>query len=331
MKYNGNFRNNNTPQNYRNNHLNRNGSLQNARFDNHSETDNYSRAEERDFRTYNATPEDAIALATGAGFTARFGKQTIGYYSSKRQALYEAGKMDGKAYQITKENNRIILTPVDDNEDLSPTPAEMIADKIRSKIDVGDAPLSPLAKQRVVMLLFNSCQDKQIAFESFQILYPISNKEQFNRLWASLSDSPQPKKPNTTDSYLDYAEARGFKEIAEAILRADANSCKNLCSASDISPKQFDELYNYAVQNGCILNNSAFVSDIIKHITRENLEKRIDGDILRMIKNEPFLKKMAMSGNEDGITDYLMSSGYSKRESEEICSEIISISRLIID
>jgi hypothetical protein len=317
MRYEGNFRRT----------LVKNGSGQVAQ---HHEIPD--RAKERDYRQYNASAEDVIAMVNGAGYAVRFGKQTIGYFASERQAVFEAGRHGATAYKIVREGDprratMVVLVPLDEEEEETPTAAELIADKIRDQIGVGDAPLSPLAKQRVVLMLFSYCKDKQIAWECFHILYPIALQEQFDRLWENINEKEQPV-ITTKDTFNQYAESRNLQEIANAIIAKDANACMKACSKLSVSLGQFDDLYNKAMQNSCDAG-ADFYNAVAGHVARESVERRIDGDIFRMLKNEPTLRRMATNGNEEGIIDYLQSSGYQRREAEEICSEIISIGRLV--
>lgn len=285
----------------------------------------------RDYRQYNATAEDVIALVNGAGFTVRYGKQNLGYFASERQALFEAGRQGATAYKMTREGEphratRVILTPIDDEESQTPTAAELIADKIRDQIGVGDAPLSPLAKQRVVLMLLSFCKDKQIAWESFHILYPMALREQFNRLWDNIEAESKPI--TSKETFSNYAEARGLQDVAEAMIDNDLDACIKACSKCNISSAQFEELYKNSLQNSCSVSED-FYEKVSKHIARDSVERRIDGDIFRMLKNEPYLKSMVASGNEEGIVDYLQSNGYHRREAEEICSEMISLGKLV--
>lgn len=292
-----------------------------------------SRAKERDYRQYNATAEDVIALVNGAGYSVRFGKQTIGYFATERQAIFEAGRQGAIAYKIVRQGSphkatHVMLVPVDDEEETqSPTAAELIADKIRDQIGAGEAPLSPLAKQRVVVMLFNYCKDRQIAWECFHILYPVAMQEQFGRLWTNISESDQPA-ITSKDTFNQYAQSRNLQEVADAIISKDTNSCMKACSTAGLSSAQFQEIYNKAKQNSCDAGDD-FYESVARHIAREAVEKRIDGDIFRMLKNDPHLRAMASNGNEDGIIDCLQSNGYQRREAEEICSEIISIGKLV--
>lgn len=312
MKYRGNFR---RP-------LVKNGSTQPHTIE---------RAAERDYRQYNATADDVIAMVNGAGFTVKYGKQTIGYYATERQASFEAGRLGAVAYKLVRagdpnKSTHVILVPVEDEEYNNPTAAELIADKIRDQISADDAPLSPLAKQRVVLMLFSYCRDKQIAWECFQILYPIALKEQFERLWGNVSESDSPI--SEKDAFNQYAQARSLQEVAEAILAKDVKACIAACASLNVSSSQFEELYQKALQNNFGVSDN-FHETVAKHIARSSVERRIDGDILRMLKSAPMLKVMASTGNDDGIIEYLQSNGYQKREAEEICSEIISIGKLI--
>ena len=295
----------------------------------------YSRAAERDYRKFNATTDDVLALVNGAGFTVRFGKQTLGYFSTQRQAVFEAGRRGGKAYKIVREgrpnsSTLVVLIPIEEGEESnsSPSAAELIAEKIRDQIGAGDAPLSPLAKQRVVMMLFSFCKDREISEECFQILYPVATKEQFDRLWRNLSEKETPTHITTKENFLQYADGRGLLILANAMMAGDTNSCLRACSDAKLSEAQFEDLYENSNNNG-IRIGKVLIDVLRSHIARDNVERRIDGDIFRMLKNDNHLKRMAVSGNSEGITDYLTSNGYSAREAREASDEIVSIGKLV--
>jgi hypothetical protein len=296
------------------------------------EDSEYSRAEERDYRRYNATVEDVIALVNGAGYTVRFGKQTLGYFSNQRQAVFEAGRQGAKAYKIVREgkpnsSTLVVLIPVEDSGSNSQSAAELIADKIRDQIEAGDAPLSPLAKQRVVMMLFSFCKEKDMSEECFQILYPMATKEQFDRLWRGISEKEIAPQITTKENFFQYADSRGFINIAQAIVKNDLNACLISCSAASISEAQFEDLCKSAVNNS-ISTNSSLLNATRRHIARESVERRLEGDIFRMLKNDENLRRMAVSGNTEGICDYLTSNGYSAREAKEASDEIVSLGTL---
>lgn len=287
----------------------------------------------REFRTLNATAEDAIAMLNGAGYTVRYGKQILGYFSSQREAVFEAGRQGATAYKLVRQGDyrsptHVVLVPVEETQQLQ-TPAELIAEKIRDQIGAGDAPLSPLAKQRVVMMLFNFCKDKNIAGDSFHILYPAALTEQFNRLWSNLEHEEKPQ-PTSLDAFMDFASARDCQEVAKTILDENVDACVAACSKKHLSEKQFEDLYvNGALRSGCIKENQDFLNSVLRHLARESVERRIDGDILRMLRREPSLRAMAASGNEEGIVDFLTSNGYTRREADEACSEIISVGKFV--
>ena len=287
----------------------------------------YQRADERDFRTYNATAEDVIAMANGAGYTVRFGKQIVGYFGIRSQAIQEAELKNAKAYKIERagNSNRVILVELTD-EIQTPSAAELIADKIRDQIEVGDAPLSPLAKQRVVMMLHNVCHDKAMSQECFEILYPMAKKDQFDRLWSNISEKEEHK---NEDAFMQYAESNDLIDLAIALIDKDKTICANICSSKGVTQRQFEELYDCALDNKRIENDQSFLEKVLRHIARGSVERRIDGDIIRMLRTAPYLNTMAVLGNDEGIMDYLTSNGYERRESEEICSEIIYVGKLL--
>lgn len=283
---------------------------------------------ERSDRTASASPGDAIAMMNGAKFCCKIGKQNIGYYSSKSKAVFDADRQGGVAYEIVKSGKAGLVTLVrveDDVIDEKPTAAEIIADKVRQQITKSDAPLSPLAKQRAVLILQNSCRDKDISFESFMILFPASNKEQFERLW---SNTTHQEEQEGDLPLLRFAETMDIKPLTEAMLMNDIGMCEKLIPRyCDI--QSFDKVVEYAKSTGAGIEEKISTA-VRKRIAQNNVEQRLpDGDIAKMIKGNGHIKSMIASGNEDGISDYLMSNGYDRREAEELASEMISLSALV--
>ena len=144
-------------------------------------------------RQVHASPEDAFEMVQGFGYTVKYGKQNLGYFATQREAVLEAGRKNAQAYKIHRAQGSsnhaaaVILIPVDEVSTVA-SPAEAIARTIKEQVGSRDGPISPLAKQRVVMMLFTTVRDRQLSQEAFDILYPSSSAEQFERYWSGLSN-----------------------------------------------------------------------------------------------------------------------------------------------
>ena len=292
----------------------------------------------REYKEYSATPEDATAMVQGFGYTVRYGKQNLGYYATQREAIIEAGRKDGAVFRIKRlpaeksgSASLVVLIPLDEVESIDST-AESIAKSIKEQIGAHDGPISPLAKQRVVILLYTICKDKRISKDAFDVLYPAASDEQFDRLWDNLIEKSD-KDPSVSkrEQWLEYAESRGLETVVSNILNNDINGCYVSCEKTGITLKQFNDLLDRAVNLSVINHDIAekLKDSLSVHIARVSAEKSLGGDIMSMLLNDPGLMNMAKLGDGPGIVDYLHSSGNSKKEAEEISGEIISLSKLL--
>jgi ribosomal protein S10 len=312
----------------------------------------------REMRDQNPTADDAMALMRGAGYVVKSGKQTICYCQSHREALFEAGKAGAVAYKITKEITigrpaAIYLTRLDSSVDSDvETVSEKIADYAREQIGATYGPMSPLSKQRVVFTIYPVVDgNKDLAYDAYELLYPSSNKEQFNRFW-EIIDSSNIKKynsaksnstktnntintsensSNSRESIVQYAESHGLSNVLSEVLRKNIKICVEVCRVEDISLSVFENLLNKARILGEIsdVDFDSFMKAVGNDISLRSVERRIGGDILSMVSNNPTIMNMVKSGNDDGISDILCSMGYSQFESNELAIEIVSLGRLI--
>lgn len=282
---------------------------------------------ERGMREASATAEDAIASVNGARYCCKSGKINIGYYSSKGDAIFDANRNGAIAYEIIRDSvGKISLIEIDGDISESPTVSELIADKVREQITTSDAPLSPLVKQRVVIILRSSCRDKDISFDAFKILFPVSSQEQFNRLWENAAHSND--NGEVINQFDNFAASRGMNLLVNAVISGDIKSCEKSIERN-FTIRDFEDIVSFARNNNTELNKDA-VEYVRRRLAQNTVENRIqDGDIVRMINNNKILRSMALSGNTDGIIEYLCSNGYSNREAEELADEIVSVSNLI--
>ena len=306
----------------------------------------------REFRDIQASNQDAIELIQGNRYTVRYGKQVIGHYPTLHSASHEAGRKSGIVYEIIRsksQNGRsaeITLQRIDDIPD-SETPAELIARDIVKQLGATDGPVSPLSKARAVALLQSCTKDRGLSEEAFLVIYPSSSPEQFERLWDSIFAKPNDRNNNRThtvtqeqrpkheiserEKLLSYAQTHGWEKITEALITENVKECVKHCIDKGISQKQLDGLVDYSVSLGVIQANKrdALKNNILRHLARHTVEQRLDGEVLGLINNNKFIAKMAASGNSDGIEEELSNRGFNKRESEELASEIMDLSKLI--
>lgn len=273
-------------------------------------------------RTPNATPEDAHQLILGNGYVVKFGKQTICYTAIASTAEAEAAKYDATAYRIVRgEDGKIYL---DDVEYLPPTASEQIAAKISEEITGGrNRPISPITKQRAVMLMRSSGLEAQMAEECFMIIYPSSRADQFRRMWNSLSEK-------TTDSkqrFLDYAASKGVEKIAEKLIQKKMNECAIEVLNSGIGITTFRDVCDKASNHGVITSD---YSDLAKsfvgeYVARSQMERSIGDDILLFAESDELIMRMVDSGNREGISDRIqITRSVEKTYADEIADEIVA-------
>lgn len=315
----------------------------------------------RAYKELQASPEDAIAMSQGYRFTVRYGKQNHGYFATQSDAVKVANKRDAVVYCMQRADSasgassRIILKEIKNLETVD-TPAEIMAKRITEYIGASDGPISPLAKQRIVAILYSACPNKGLSEEVFMVLYPASSKEQFNRLWLnSASSTPReevkdkpiavkevrtatkesvsaqtPAKIKTpVERFTEEFENEGLGELASRIVTGDTQSCVKLCMKLNIDSKKLDSVLESAFITGAVTREYGKL--ISTHLARSVAESRINGDILSLIRNSPSLIRMASNNDSYGIIEDLRSSGYGKRESEELAGEIISLNRVFSD
>lgn len=275
-------------------------------------------------RISNATPDDAFQLMNGYGYVVKYGKQVIGYHATARSASIQADQRDANAYKITKNGNQVVLEDIDSAE--APTPAEEIAARISEEITGGvNRPISPMTKQRSVMLMRSAEIQSELAFEAFLIIYPSSNQDQFNRMWASV-----PVKNQETDDrqrFMDYAMTKGVEPIIESVFTGKFDECAKRAMEIGLSTTTFSELMDKAVEYGVIDSNKSkeVTSTVSKLLTRKLLERSTGDDIFQIINSDDLIKRMAESGNVDGIADRLTGvRGIDSDYANEIAREVIS-------
>lgn len=299
----------------------------------------------RDMKAPVATADDAIALMRGAGYVVRSGKQIICYCQSQREAVVEASRKGGVAYKICKEARSvgrpasIELVRIDSEiATNAETLSERVADYVREQIGATYGPLSPLAKQRVVFTLHSVVQgDKGLAFEVYELLYPASNKEQFDRFWQMLSSKEEQVKPvknndnHNRESLVQYAETRGLELVLTEVLRKNYRGCIEVCRNLDVPLSVFDNLLSKARTIGEITEDeyNKFIKSVGNDIASRAVERRIGGDVLSLILNNQSIMGMVRTGNEEGIEEILLNMGYDRVEAAELARETISIGNMI--
>ncbi len=275
-------------------------------------------------RPSTATPDDAMQLMQGMGYVVKYGKQTLGYRPTASAASAFADQRDANAYKIVKSGNSVYLDEIDSSE--RKTPAEDIAIRISEEITGGsDSPISPLTKARAVMIMRSSGVPEDLAFEAFCIIYPSSSRTQFDRMFQS---SPS-KKIDTSDRqrFLEYAMVKGLEPVIECIFTGNMVECANKAVECNLTPTSFKNLVEKAEEFGVIDSKKAskIILDVAPKIAKLILEKSVGDDVFEIINSDPIIKRMADSGNSEGIAERLSSArGLDSESAYEIASEIVT-------
>lgn len=278
-------------------------------------------------RTPNATPEDAHQMLIGNGYVVKYGKQTICYTAVASQAEVEASRHEAEAYKIVRGSDGKIY--LEDIEYLPPTAAEEIAARISEEITGGrNNPISPITKQRAILLMKSSGLERGLAKEAFAIIYPSAREEQFNRMWDSFSRE-------TTDSrqrFLDYAVSKGVERVTEKLLQKNLDACAKEVFESGIGILSFKDVCAKAEQYGVIDPDYSrrAMSHVEESLKRMQLERSIGDDVFSLAESDTLILRMAESGNREGISERLQNTrSIDKIYADEIADEIVSSYRVM--
>lgn len=276
----------------------------------------------------NPTPNDAINLMNGKPFSVRNGDIPVLYFQTETECLIYADRAGLKAYVTERDNSRQFSTAITLRQVFGyptgvDTPAEQIAKSVRSQITSDEnAPLSPLSKERVVIILKTTCKDKSLSKESYKVLFPYSSDEQFDRLWGSSSEVSQ------DDIIERYAETRGCLKVLDHIASGNANA---------ITKEKFDIRSVSEVSEMCVnvgkcdrKTSDKLIRDLSKFTSSLKVEAALGSGVSSILSKNPILKRMVVNGNSSGAQDYLQETlGFSKRESEDLCEELLAIAPML--
>jgi len=279
----------------------------------------------------NATSVDAIQLMNGKPFSVRDGDVAVMYFNTETECLIHADRQKLKAYVTERDGSRSFSTSVTLRQIFGypvdrATPAEQIAESVRNQL-TGDAnaPLSPLSKERAIRILQSTCKDKPLSFEAYKILYPYSNKEQFDRIWTTITNSEETL--SNEDILSQFAFSRGCLDILDHVLSCDSN--RIACSEFDI--KAVTEVSEMCVKLGMSDKNksSKMIKDLSRFDSLNRIEKSIGLGLSEMLKNKPVLRRMIVNGNEHGAIEFIQNLGYDNSDAKDIFDELTAIAHMI--
>ena len=280
----------------------------------------------------NPTPGDAIQLMNGKPFSVRNGEIPTMYFTSESECLIHADRSGMKAYVAERDGSRkhstqITLRQIFGYPSDQKTPSEQIAASVRGQLSPdASAPLSPLSKERAIRLLHSSCRDKGLSFESYKILYPYSNQEQFDRIWMSLDSSGSKMSPS--EILEQFASSRGCLVALPYII--DGLSIEVTKFQIDI--KAVIEVSDMCVKLGMCdrVKSDKLCDDLKKFDSASRIESSIGPSMSALLSKHPLLRRMVVNGNSSGAIEYLQESlGFDRKDSNDLYEELSALATMV--
>ena len=282
--------------------------------------------------TINATPQDCLNLVQGRPFSARKGSIAVMYFAKESECFLYADRQALTAHITERDSSQLVtVREISGYPESKSSPAEIIAESVKAQLTPDkSSPLSPLAKERAVIILSKLCKEKPLTLAAYMLLFPYSSEVQFERLYNAN------KKPQITDDDIlhQFADSRGCAALLPMIESRDASSVINHCLKNRINFTNAAEVVAMSMNHGKI--DSVAAESMNKHITRyENstmIERSLGPSLSTILSRHKVLARMVRNSNQEGAIDYIEENlGMSRSEAVDVYEELSAIAPLLSD